>query len=201
MAMTWSLTRPAFEELLAALDADPVRAAEKYERVRQRITKLFEWRGCHIADELTDRTFDRVARRLSEGATITAADAYLFFHGVALNVLREHWRAPARAADPLRPDDPRLAVVDAPAAAESAAARIEHERLLERLASCLDALPPESRRLVAAYHLRANGQIAARKAMAADLGVPLNALRIRVFRLRQALERCVAGEEPVRGAR
>jgi DNA-directed RNA polymerase specialized sigma24 family protein len=199
--MTWTLTRPAFEDLLAALDADRTRAAEKYERIRQRITKLFEWRGCHNADELTDRTFDRVARRLSEGATVTTDDAYLFFYGVALNVLREHWRSPTRATDAVLVDDPRLAVVDAPSAAEAAVARIEHERLLERLASCLDALPPESRRLVAAYHLRENGQIAARKAIAADLGVPLNALRIRVFRLRQALERCVAGEEPVRGAR
>jgi DNA-directed RNA polymerase specialized sigma24 family protein len=201
VAVTWTLTGPAFDELLAALDADRVRAADKYERIRQRLTKLFEWRGCLNADELTDRTFDRVARRLGEGAAITAADAYLFCHGVALNVLREHWRSPARKADVILPDDSRLVALDASRAAESAAARIEHERLLDRLASCLDALPPESRRLVAAYHLRENGQIAARKAIAADLGLPLNALRIRVFRLRQALERCVAGGGPVRGAR
>jgi DNA-directed RNA polymerase specialized sigma24 family protein len=199
--MTWTLTRPAFEELLGALDADRTRAAEHYERIRQRITKLFEWRGCPNADELTDLTFDRVARRLSEGASITAADAYLFFHGVALNVLREHWRSPARATGALAADDPRLVVADASSAAASVDARIEHERLLDRLASCLDALPPESRRLVADYHLRKGGQIAARRALAAELGLPLNALRIRVFRLRQALERCVAGGEAGREAR
>lgn len=198
--MTWTLTASAFEDLLAAFDADRPKAAEKYERIRHQLTKLFEWRGCLNADELTDRTFDRVARRLSEGATITTSDAYLFCHGVALNVLREHWRSPARVAGPVLIDD-RVAAPDASRAAESAAARIEHERLLERLESCLDALPPESRRLVAAYHLRENGRIAARKAIAAELGVPLNALRIRVFRLRQALERCVAGAEPVRGER
>jgi DNA-directed RNA polymerase specialized sigma24 family protein len=201
VAVTWTLTPSAFEDLLGALDADRSRAAEKYEHIRHRLTKLFEWRGCLNADELTDRTFDRVARRLSEGATVTTADAYPFFHGVALNVLREHWRSPTRAAGAILADDPRLVALDASSAAESAAERVEHERLLDRLASCLDALPPESRRLVAAYHLRDNGRIAARKAIAADLGVPLNALRIRVFRLRQALERCVAGEEPVRGAR
>lgn len=195
--MTWALTRPAFEELLAALDADRTCAAEKYERIRHRLTKLFEWRGCLDADELTDLTFDRVARRLNEGARVTAADAYLYFHGVALNVLREHWRAPSRTFDPIVADDPRLTSADAAAAAESTATRIEHERLLERLESCLEALPPESRRLVAAYHLQKNGQIVARRALAADLGVPLNALRIRVFRLRQALERCVAAGKPV----
>ena len=198
--MTWTLTGSAFEELLAALDADRVCAAGKYEHIRHRLMKLFEWRGCLNADELTDRTFDRVARRLSEGATVTAADAYVFCHGVALNVLREHWRSPTRATDPILADDPRLVARDAASVAESVAARVEHERLLERLASCLDALPPESRRLVAAYHLQENGQIAARKAIAAGLGLPLNALRIRVFRLRQALERCVAGGGPVRGA-
>lgn len=187
--MTWTLTPFAFEELLTALDADRARAAEQYERIRRRITKLFEWRGCANADELTDRTFDRVARRLSEGATITAGDVYLFCHGVALNVLREHWRAPARATDALADDDARLAVADA--AADSAAAAEEHERRLACLTRCLDALPPESRRLVAAYHLQGNGHIAARKALAADLELPPNALRIRVFRLRQTLGRCV----------
>ena len=199
--MTWTLTRSAFEDLLAALDADRTRAAEQYEGIRHRLTKLFEWRGCPNADELTDRTFDRVARRLSEGATVTTAVAYAFFHGVAMNLLREHWRSPARAGDEARPDDPRLAVADAPTTAELAAERIEHEWLLDRLASCLDALAPESRQLIAAYHFRENGQIAARKAIAADLGVPLNALRIRVFRLRQALQRCVSGGEPARSER
>ena len=199
--MTWTLTGSAFEELLAALDTDRTRAAEKYERIRQRLTKLFEWRGCRNADELTDRTFDRVAKRLGEGATVTTADAYLFCHGVALNVLREHWRSPGHATGTVLTDDPRLVAADPATAAASLATRLAHERLLERLAACLDALPPESRRLVAAYHLRENGRITARKALAAELGLPLNALRIRVFRLRQALERCVSGRGAVRGAR
>ena len=197
--MTWTLTPPAFDALLAALDADRTRAAEKYEGIRHRLMKLFEWRGCPNADEMTDRTFDRVARRLDEGVTVTAADVYLFFHGVALNVLREYWRSPPRLSEAIQPEDPRLTAVDSSSAAQSAATRVEHERLLECLASCLEALPPESRSLVTAYHMRASGHIRERRTLAADLGLPLNAVRIRVFRLRQALARCVAGADPRRG--
>src|SRR4051812_47061977 len=92
----WALDAAAFEKLLAFLASDRNVAAEKYEDIRRRIVKLLQWRGCSSADDYADRAIDRVARRLIEGAPIDVRDPYHYFHGVAVNVLREYWREPAR---------------------------------------------------------------------------------------------------------
>jgi hypothetical protein len=42
----WVLTSEALDRLLEQLDSDRDRAAEKYEQIRQRLIKLFRWRGC-----------------------------------------------------------------------------------------------------------------------------------------------------------
>jgi len=191
--MTWTLDAPAFESLLAALHSDRARAADRYEGLRARLLKFFQWRGCAQPQELTDATIDRVARRLAEGAAITAADPYQYFHGVALNVLKEHWRAPDRAHEPLDGLGPRPSTAEDPAVRMRAdEERNERERRLECLEQCLNALAPESRSLVSRYHLGAGaGRIDTRRELASALGIPLNALRIRAFRLRQTLERCV----------
>ena len=89
---SWSMTQKAFDLLLAQLDSDRDAAGERYQRIRDKLISFFRWRGCATAEEYADRTIDRAARRLEEGAEITARDPYLYFHGVALNVLREHWK-------------------------------------------------------------------------------------------------------------
>ena len=92
----WSLTSEAFNRMLLSLAEDREAAGEKYEAIRAKLNKLFRWRGCASPDEYTDETIDRVARRLSDGAELRT-EPYLFFHGVALNVLREHWKQTGQA--------------------------------------------------------------------------------------------------------
>ena len=188
-AAAWVLDRPAFERLLAFLDADRQVAADKYEDIRRRLLKLFAWRGCLDAEDCADRTIDRVARRVMEGTDVHAADPYAYFHGVALNVLREHWRDPQRSWEPI--DEPHMSD------RSHAAARIERESDRERLdrqlaclETCLDTLLPRQRELLIEYH-RGDRHIEQRLALAASLEVPLNALRIRVHRIRIVVERCV----------
>ena len=195
------LTADAFNLLLGALDADRERAGEQYERVRDRLVSLFRWRGCAAPEELADRTFDRVARRLAEGATLWVADPYVYFHGVALNVLREHWRDPGRDARQL---DPQIDI-DATADPETDRQRVAESRTADRrvdcLGRCLRELSPDNRRLIETYHASMGGaQIAERKRAAYELGIPLNALRIRAFRIRVSLQSCVSrcvGRTPV----
>jgi hypothetical protein len=66
----WVVTQSAFDRMLAELDPDRERAGEKYEQIRQKLMKFFQWRGCSssAAEEHTDRTIDRVARKVEEGA-------------------------------------------------------------------------------------------------------------------------------------
>ena len=42
---TWSLTKDAFDRLLSVLDPDRNEAGLKYERIREKLTNLFRWRG------------------------------------------------------------------------------------------------------------------------------------------------------------
>src|SRR5262245_11653899 len=97
----WGITREAFERMLAELHPDSERAGEQYEKIRQKLVSLFEWRGCAHAEECADETFNRVAQKICEGTSIWADDPYSYFHGVALNVLREYWRSVEQTAKAL----------------------------------------------------------------------------------------------------
>jgi hypothetical protein len=89
-----TLTRDGLDRLLVCLDPDRERAGARYEAIRQRLVRLFRWRGAADPEVLADETIDRVAARLSAGASLFARDPYSFFHGVALGVVLEHWRRP-----------------------------------------------------------------------------------------------------------
>src|SRR5947209_4488071 len=88
-----AITQTGFDRLLQLLDADREQAGLKYESIRQKLTNLFRWRGCTHPEEYVDITIDRVTRKCQEGAEVHTRDPYLYFHGVALNVLREHWKS------------------------------------------------------------------------------------------------------------
>lgn len=191
---SWSLTREAFDRLLALLDPDRQRAAERYETVRRKLVKLFEWRGCAAPEELVDVVFDRVARRLEEGALVPPADAYSYAHGVALRVLQEHWRSAARQPQALDHVTHLRTVFDGRRRDSSTEAR------LECLAECLGDLTPEDRRLLERYHHGENEtRIRARREMAEALGISATALRIRAFRIRRGLEACIESCRARRG--
>lgn len=177
MRKEWSLTQEAFDRLLIWLDADRERAGAKYEAVRARLIRIFMSRGCAHPEELADETINRVSAKVSELVGRYEGDPASFFFGVANNVHLEYRRASGRVYAP-----PPRADYDA----ESAEARFSC------LDECLDALPADARLLVLEYY-REEGQskIDHRRALAARLRVGMNALRIRVFRIRADLERCV----------
>ncbi len=192
---TWSLTKDAFDRLLSVLDPDRNEAGLKYERIREKLTNLFRWRGCLEPESYVDETIDRVARKIGEGAEVQARDPYLYFHGVALNVLREHWKKTQRHG--VKSLD-ELPVSDSPAIdpvmeRDQHAERENHEVRLECLEDCVGALPQAaSRDRHGAITRRPAGpKSAQRNELAKRLGIPINALRIRAFRIRGELEDCV----------
>lgn len=182
-----ALTSGAFEKLLAVLAADREEAGGRYETVRSGLVRFFEWNGCGEAERLADETIDRVCRKLEDGQQIDGCGAY--FHAVARNVLREHFRNQRRHQ--------RLWRVIAPPADGSAwehpfLAAGERERL-ECLDRSLQGLPEEERELLRRYY-EIEGATG-RQDLARGLGIsPVN-LRVRVHRLRLALrvavERCL----------
>jgi DNA-directed RNA polymerase specialized sigma24 family protein len=190
----WVVTPAAFENLLAILDSNREQAGVRYEQIRQKLSSFFRWRGCHSPEEFVDLTMDRVARRLAEGAQVEARDVSSFFHGVAANVLREHWKDVQKAQVTSLDDSPaaqNLAKEDPNDVRHAAAA--EKEERLGCLDGCVERLPKAQLHIMQTYHRGAGREkIDGRNHLAAELGIPLNALRIRAFRIRGELETCVS---------
>lgn len=188
----WTLTTEAFDRLLKFIDCDPNRAALEYENIRQRLTKLFRWRGCMPFEECADETMDRVARRLVEGVEIRTEHPYALFHGVALNVIREQFRKVERERNVVTEIHRERQVAPNP---EESVARQEQEVQRELrfgcLRRCLKLLPSGSLVLIKKYY--AEGDILdknQRKQIADALKISVNALRVRAFRIRAEVEKC-----------
>lgn len=177
------LTSEGFEALLTQLDPDREKAGERYETIRRKLVRLFDWRGCDRAEDLADETINRVARRMAEGIELKASDPYGYFCGVAHLVYKEVLRRSSREHRALESGEwpPPIYV---PEDEEPA------DRRLDCLRHCLAKIPQDQRDLLIRYHQGENN-IRNRKTLAGELGVPLNALRIRVHRVRRKVEDCV----------
>lgn len=178
----WVLTREAFDKLLMCLDPDRERAGIRYENVRLKVVKFFEWRGCESPEDHADETINRVARRINEGEVINNLESY--FLGVARMVFLEHEkrRAKERAAVTQLPQTSQHLISDEPS-----------DLRLESFNKCMRDLPAETRELLIAYYnVEKCTKIEGRKELADRLGIPLNALRIRIHRIRTKLEQCIA---------
>ena len=176
----WELTQEALGKFLSSLDPDPGHAGEKYEVIRKALVSFFDWQGAMSPEDLTDETLNRVVRKIDEGSLLHDIPRYC--HGVARLVLLEYRKVTVAR----RADVEELATIAAPSIKESADDR------RECLKKCLDELPVESRQLVLRYYKDEKQQkIDDRATMADQLGIPINALRSRVQRLRDRLEQCV----------
>lgn len=176
------LTPEEFEALLKQLHPDREKAAERYEDIRRRLIRLFEWRRCASPEDLADETINRAARRMAEGVELRSSDPYGYFCGIAHLLYKENLRRAIREQKVLE-------------SGEWSPASVEEEdetsdRRLECLRQCLSLLPPDQRDLVLRYHQGENN-IRNRKTLSEQMGIPMNALRIRVHRVRRKLEDCV----------
>lgn len=189
----WVLTQKAFDQLLARLDRDRGRAAERYEDLREMLITFFEFRDSLAPEEQADETLNRVARRITEGQEIKDSSIETYVYAVARNVWREHLAQPQRliAVDDLT--NHQLTRQNSDERATLAADQELLERRLECLESCLVTLSPEHRALIMSYYQgEGKAKIQNRKRLAAELGMPINALRIQASRLRDRLEACVS---------
>jgi RNA polymerase sigma factor (sigma-70 family) len=181
-------------KLLAQFDADSERAGEKYEHIRSALVKFFECRGCSLPYDLTDETINRVARKVLQGAEIYPNALSGYFYGVARNVFREYLRSPESNTSAIDLLPASEQPYETPVQLEqNRYERVELERQLECLKTCLDNLPPETRKLIVSYYEgEERTKIDNRKRIAETLGISLSTLRIRAFRIKQKLEGCVS---------
>jgi DNA-directed RNA polymerase specialized sigma24 family protein len=175
----WSLTRAAFDKLLVCFGPDRERAGEKYEQVRQKLTRFFEWRGCPFPEDYTDETINRVAKKIDEGELVRDPDSYCY--SVARLVFMESLRRQEKEREAVRHQPPPPLPEDP--------VQSDRLRCLER---CVQQIPPKDQELLTEYYQGEHGsQINVRQRLARLLELSDNALKIRACRLRKRLEDCI----------
>jgi RNA polymerase sigma factor (sigma-70 family) len=174
MKSQWDTTQESFDRLLAWLDDNRDHAGKKYELIRNRLIKVFTCRGCGEAEDLADETISRVTAKVPEIAPTYEGEPILYFYGVARKVHHEWLRRQNRPV-------PEMSIKEA-----------DDERVLECLDRCMETVPEKSRELVLRYYENEKkAKIDERKTIAQELGIGINALRIKAHRIRQILRKCV----------
>lgn len=165
--------------LLTWLDRDRNSAAVKYEAIRRGLIRVFSSHGRNDADELADEAIERVTKKVHLLAETYEGDPALYFYGVANKMLLEVVRE-IRVSE-LRPDH---------------RSKVGKDEIAERrdrcLSKCLSELPAEDSALMLAYFKgKSSKKIANRRRIARELGLSSTALRVKVFRLKRLLRKCV----------
>lgn len=185
-------TGVSFDRLLEWLDDGADSHGSMYLEIRMRLVSYFNRRNRPTADDLADETFNRVARTLEEDGGIAIRPPARYCYTVAKFVLLED----------LRHEQAQLRLRGTISSCElsaTGARRLEpeesftiREQRLDCLERCLEELNPDQRALVVAYYRDERRQkIERRRDMAKRLGITMNALSIRVGRIRTALEASV----------
>lgn len=181
----WALTPEALQALLALLDPDPDAAARRYEDIRTRLLRIFRWRGCAYPEELVDETMNRVAHKAAGGLELRSDDPFRYFCGVAQMIYKEILRDQRRQRDALA----EMKKIEPPPPDPDP---LDEDERLACLRRCMDELPDDAEELMTRYYTGdGRRRIRNRKALAESLGIAMNALRIRAYRLRNKLENCV----------
>ena len=175
MHKNWVISHESFEGLLEWLDSDRDRAGIKYEQIRTGLIKFFHCRTHCEAEDLADETINRVIGRLHEIKNHVTGERTRYFFGVARKVQMEYLRRKTPQAQ-------------ADSVTDSHRVEVEYRCLEE----CIGKLSAENRELVLRYYA-ADGRekIEQRKLLAEKLGIAPNALRIRAYRIRAALQKCL----------
>jgi DNA-directed RNA polymerase specialized sigma24 family protein len=178
----WVLTGESFDRFLSCLDSNPDHAGRKYEAIRQKLVKIFDWRGARFPEECADETINRVVRKLEYGEEIRDIPTYC--QGVARLVFLETLK---------KAENRQVSLDELKSVPISAISDEDESAQRDCFLRCLNELPIESRQLILQYYEdERRAKINNRQRIADHLGIPLNALRSRVQRIRDKIERCIS---------
>lgn len=178
MAKESVITEEGFERLLLWLDRNRDAAAQKYERIRGRLIRIFTGRGCFEAEALADETFNRVSGKLPQIADSYTGEPALYFYGVA-DKLHLEWRRKQRKLNQFQIPAVKPDIND-------------RESEYECLESCLKKLPAEQHRIIVNYYKEEKtDKIKNRRQMAETFGLSMTALQIKTSRIRTRLRTCL----------
>jgi RNA polymerase sigma factor (sigma-70 family) len=187
---TDALTQEQFSALLQRLHDDRDQAALRYEDLRWKLVRFFRWSSCSAAEDLADETLNRAARKLhAVDHEIPEVEAFVW--GVAKRIRQEGRKKDLRTLG-LSGVSGDSFTSDAGATIDAIHGKIQLQQELRYLRDCLSRLTPEDQELFLAYRVDKGHYLEARTQLAERFGLSLGALRVRIIRLREKLEKCVA---------
>jgi len=180
MAEKIEISKENFEELLNWLAPDRENAGQIYVSIRDRLIKIFYARGCHTAEEMADETIDRITKKIKTLSATYKGNPYKYFYGVAKKVLLEYSRQPKTQELPAN-------------LMKTETTDEVSEKYYECLEKCLAKMSHEHNQLIIEYYQgERKTKINRRKAMVVRMGISSQALRVRVSRMRESLQKCVS---------
>jgi hypothetical protein len=175
-----------FEALLQSLGADRDEAGKKYLEARFRLINFFQRSNAPRAEDLADRTLDRVAHIVRQRQV---EDISTFIWGVAKNILREFWKL----STPIGIDPIRENLLPSPLLMEPLYENKQKHDCLDR---CINKLRDQDKRLFREYFIVAGEyesrteQTLYRRRLADNRSLTIEALHVKAHRLRQEVRRC-----------
>jgi DNA-directed RNA polymerase specialized sigma24 family protein len=187
----WTLTPGALQRLLTWLDGATNSDGRQYLEMQRRLLAYFERKNCSNPDELADQTLNRVARRLEAEDVIEDDTPAKYCYIVARFVFMEHLRE-RRKDHALMEDIRRHPAGQMPGVSAAGDEKALREKMLSCLEQCTGRLEPLNREIITRYYTgKERVKIENRRALAASLGLTVNAVSIRACRIRDKLEECV----------
>jgi DNA-directed RNA polymerase specialized sigma24 family protein len=180
MRKDWKLTKEAFDKFLTWLHPNRDEAGKKYENIRRHLVIILTCRGCTEAEELADEAINRVIRRAQQMADTYKGEPEYYFIAVAHNLYLEY-AAKRKVWSELPLELPQQSDPDQ-----------DEGREYDCLELCIQRLSLANRDLVIRYYQEdKRARIDHRKKLADELGIAVNALRIRAHRIRATLQECI----------
>lgn len=182
------LLKEDFDALLALFSDDREAAGAIYEKTRAGLIKYFDIKACENPQELADETLSRVAAKAVRFDPSRKFTPSSFVFGFAKNVYLETTRNPRRDDVVLNP-----AFHTTPVFLKTDLEEDDEGEALTCLDQCLEQFSPDDRSLIIRYYSKEKiEKINMRKRLAAESGCNIEALHVRVSRLRKVLKECVS---------
>lgn len=183
----WEMSEEAYQEFLLLLDPDPEQAGIKYINLHEKLVRFFEAKRFNYSDVLADRVLDRAMKLIEEGKEIEKS-VEVFVLGVARFYVKELYN---RGKQGISTDDDESGIVLF--SEDAIDAEDEKETLLKHLDKCLDELTENDRNLILKFFYKDEDgtHIPHRKELAESEGISANNLRVKVFRIKGKVEKCL----------
>lgn len=178
------MTEEEFRRFLNWLAGDRELAAQVYEKLRRRLIAYFIKRQCADAEDLSDKVLNAAMEHFLKQNALLLGQPLPYIFGIARNVYRQYLNKQISMDGDV--DWQRLSFPDV---SEETS---EKERRSVCLRNCLREMKDQERQLFLLYYLKKNEALDEyRIRLAKQFGLTINALRLKMMRLRDQLRACI----------